>query len=167
VLGGGDWGTFKAWWRDVDLPQGGEYRYIGSYSVNSWVNYMKADRGDRKKEWFWKNTQGIRNANSIPVFADCTWMDGWVRHTDSPPTYADEFGWGNKGTTDEMKHFCINRHNAFINSLFMDWTVRKVGLKELWTLKWHRAFETAGPWTRAGGVTPSDWPEWMRGFKDY
>jgi hypothetical protein len=46
-------------------------------------------------------------------------------------------------------------------------TVRKVGLKELWTLKWHRTFDTANAWTGAGGVQPGDWPEWMRSFKDY
>jgi len=45
--------------------------------------------------------------------------------------------------------------------------VRKVGLKELWTLQWHRAFNVAGPWTKAGGVLPENWPEWMRTFKDY
>jgi len=44
---------------------------------------------------------------------------------------------------------------------------RTVGLKELWTLKWHREFDTAGPWTKAGGVLPGDWPEWLRKFKDY
>jgi hypothetical protein len=49
----------------------------------------------------------------------------------------------------------------------MDWSVRKVGLKELWTLKWYRQFDIANPWTRAGGVKPEDWPEWMRNFKDY
>jgi hypothetical protein len=63
--------------------------------------------------------------------------------------------------------FCINRHDAHINGLFMDWSVRKIGLKELWTLKWHRLFDTAGPWTVAGGVQAEDWPEWMRSFKDY
>ena len=62
---------------------------------------------------------------------------------------------------------CINRHNGGVNTLFMDWSVRKVGLKELWTLKWHRSYDTAGPWTLDGGVKPSDWPEWMRKFKDY
>jgi hypothetical protein len=51
--------------------------------------------------------------------------------------------------------------------VFLDWSVRKVGLKELWTLKWDREFDTAGPWTKAGGVRPGDWPEWMRRFKDY
>jgi hypothetical protein len=45
--------------------------------------------------------------------------------------------------------------------------VRKVGLKEFWTLKWNQDFNTAGPWTKAGGVQPKDWPHWMRKFKDY
>jgi prepilin-type processing-associated H-X9-DG protein len=66
-----------------------------------------------------------------------------------------------------MDCFCINRHTGYSNALFMDWSVRKVGIKELWTLKWHREFDTQGPWTRAGGVQPSDWPPWMRNFRDY
>jgi hypothetical protein len=45
--------------------------------------------------------------------------------------------------------------------------VRRVGLKELWLLKWHPLFDTAGPWTKAGGVQREDWPPWMRRFKDY
>jgi hypothetical protein len=45
--------------------------------------------------------------------------------------------------------------------------VRKTGLKELWTLKWHLQFDTANAWTKAGGAQPEDWPEWMRSFKDY
>jgi hypothetical protein len=46
-------------------------------------------------------------------------------------------------------------------------SVRPVGLKELWTLRWSPDFDTAGRWTLAGGVKPEDWPQWMRGFKDY
>ncbi len=61
----------------------------------------------------------------------------------------------------------MNRHNGYVGGLFLDWSVRKVGLKELWTLKWHDQFDRAGKWTRAGGVQPEDWPKWMRGFKDY
>jgi prepilin-type processing-associated H-X9-DG protein len=79
----------------------------------------------------------------------------------------DDFGYGDKGTTNEINHFVINRHNGFINLLFMDWSARHIGLKENWTLKWHHAFNTSGPWTKAGGVQPSDWPEWLRRFKDY
>ncbi|MHC4518891.1 MAG: hypothetical protein ACYTAS_09910 [Planctomycetota bacterium] len=66
-----------------------------------------------------------------------------------------------------MAHFCVHRHRGSINGVFMDWSVRKVGLKELWTLKWHREYDTAGPWTKAGGALPADWPEWMRGFRNY
>ncbi len=67
-----------------------------------------------------------------------------------------------------MKRFCMNRHSGGMTNLaFVDWTVRKVGLKELWTLKWYRDSNTAGPWTTAGLVQPSDWPQWMRRLKDY
>ncbi len=141
---------------------------------------MTKDRGARLKEWFWKSVQTVNATYNVPVCGTAIlavdhglearatrWHDAWPRDTDSPPAYPDEFGWGDKGTTDEMKHFCINRHSAFVNFLFMDWSTRPVGLKELWTLKWHRAFNTAGPWTKAGGVAPADWPDWMRGFKDY
>ena len=34
-------------------------------------------------------------------------------------------------------------------------------------MKWKEDFNTANEWTKAGGVQPEDWPEWMRGFKDY
>ena len=64
-------------------------------------------------------------------------------------------------------NFCINRHDGRVNGLFLDGAVREVGLKELWTLKWCPDFNTAGPWTRAGGVQPQDWPKWMRNLKDY
>jgi len=49
----------------------------------------------------------------------------------------------------------------------VDGSARKVGLKESWTLKWYRLFNTPGPWTKAGGVRPEDWPRWMRPFKEY
>ena len=35
-----------------------------------------------------------------------------------------------------MMPICINRHDAGISIAFCDASVRKVGLKELWTLKW-------------------------------
>ncbi len=70
-----------------------------------------------------------------------------------------------------IQYFCINRHHGAINALFMDFSVRKIGLKELWTLRWNvsqdMGYFTQHPWTRAGGVLPEDWPPWMRSFKDY
>ena len=78
----------------------------------------------------------------------------------NPPALTEN---GSGGADD----VCINRHNGGVNMAFADGHVRKVGLKELWTLKWAPHFDTANQWTRAGGVQPDDWPEWMRGFKGY
>ena len=176
-----DFGTFKAAWRDMDLPGGGVHRYNFSYSINSWTNSMTHDRGARLMEWFWKRpddlgcvdypnrTRNSKSASSnlVPVFADSTWHDGWPRHDDAPMLTKDGFFITDQGTSGEMNHFCIDRHKGFINFLFMDWSVRKVGLKELWTLKWHLSFITAGPYTKAGGARPEDWPVWLRSYKDY
>ncbi len=176
-----DWGTFKAAVRTMATPEGGSFRYVFSYCINSWTNYMHGDRGARLEQWFWKNVQnnttvipdtrqieGRRvSPNNIPVLGDGTWHDAWPRHTDSPSQTMDAFGIMDQGTSGEMNHFCIDRHNGFINMLYMDWSTRNTGLKELWTLKWHRSYVTAGPWTRAGGVMPGDWPRWLQRYKDY
>ena len=58
-----------------------------------------------------------------------------------------------------MARSCVNRHIGFINMSFADWSARKVGLKELWTLKWHRSFNTES-------LAPV-WPDWMSRFQDY
>jgi prepilin-type N-terminal cleavage/methylation domain-containing protein/prepilin-type processing-associated H-X9-DG protein len=98
-----------------------------------------------------------RGQANIPVILDSPERMGMHRSTPRPPM-RDGSG---------LQTFCINRHNGHVNSLFLDWSVRRVGLKELWTLKWDDEYDTAGPWTKAGGIQPEDWPSWMRGFKDY
>ncbi|MFC1635073.1 type II secretion system protein [Planctomycetota bacterium] len=167
-----DWGTYKA----ASLDS-----YVFSYGINSWTNSVQADRGDRMVEWFWKNVQNTTtvipdtrqtggrpiSTNTIPVFGDSTWYDAWPRHTDAPSQTMDAFGIGDRGTSGEMNHFCIDRHNGFVNLVFLDWSARSVGLKELWTLKWNRAYVTNGPWTKAGGARPEDWPVWLRLYKDF
>ena len=161
-------GSKASWERTVETPEGGKILVISSYNINSWTNDMTADRDHRKEIWFWKSVQSVRSSSNIPVLADGTWNDGWPFPNDDPPAYDGEFGgYDGSAKTDEMKHFCISRHGEYINGLFMDWSVRKIGLKELWTLKWHRGFDLNGPWTVAGGVEADDWPEWMRDFKDY
>jgi len=84
-------------------------------------------------------------------------------HTAGPPQVK-----GIDLATNEWNLIFIDRHTGYINCVFADFhTVRKVGLKELWNLKWHQNFDTAGPWTKAGGADPTDWPDWMTSFKDY
>jgi len=166
------WGPFASWeWRGFALryPPGMVVDLVGSYNINSWTNYMIRDRGHRPVENFWKNADSIKSPARVPVFLDGTLSDAWPWSYDLPPETDGAWGGlGDAGTTNEMDHFCINRHlHGTINGLFADWSVRPIGLKELWMLKWHRAFNTAGPWTKAGDVQASDWPQWMRRFKDY
>jgi len=104
----------------------------------------------------------LRVSPTMPVLVDCTspWADAF--HRDWPPEYEGEYS-----AIQDIKYFCTNRHEAHVNGLFLNASVRKIGLKELWILDWSPRFDTAGPWTTAGGVEPGDWPKWMRGFKDY
>ena len=99
----------------------------------------------------------------IAVLMDGLRFDLFPIESDGPPQDETDYWQGES----RMKRVCINRHHAFICSSFADGSARKVGLKELWTLKWHRNFATNGPWTLAGGVPANDWPGWMRSFSDY
>jgi prepilin-type N-terminal cleavage/methylation domain-containing protein/prepilin-type processing-associated H-X9-DG protein len=130
----------------------------GSYGVNNWAPFLTTDYSEFPDSW--ENTYHKGTAD-IPVLLDCAVGKSNPDDTDQPPPM-EEYWLG-----PNMSGFCIDRHDGGINVLFMDASVRKVGLKELWTLKWHQGFNTANKWTSAGGVQPSDWPKWMRKFKDY
>jgi prepilin-type N-terminal cleavage/methylation domain-containing protein/prepilin-type processing-associated H-X9-DG protein len=132
--------TFEAWKITSPPPP-----FRGSYGFNVTAFPKSID------------TYFSRGQANVPVILDSPARMGVHRSTDQPP----------RRDGPGIPTFCINRHNGYINGLFMDWSVRKIGLKELWTLKWDDQFDTSGRWTKAGGVQPDDWPKWMRGFKDY
>jgi prepilin-type processing-associated H-X9-DG protein len=153
--------TFTAWRRD-DFYSPSQSN-VGSYGINSWLNNNTTIISYTQQ--YWRNVRGIEGKNKIPVLLDSTWYRALPREIDQPPLYDGELVM--TGSYNEMKKFCINRHNGGVNGLFMDWSARKIGLKELWTFQWYRNYITWGPWTRAGGVRPEDWPQWMRNFKEY
>ncbi|MCK4885893.1 MAG: type II secretion system protein [Planctomycetes bacterium] len=142
--------TFEPWsWKDS----------YGSYGINGFVcNPEEAVYGEDEDYW---RTIFVRKGANIPIVADALWVDNWPKDSDTPPPTEGEYIYV------DTSSFCINRHNDYVNSLFLDSSVRKVGLKELWTLKWHRNFDTTGQWTKAGGVQTDDWPQWMRRLSDY
>ncbi len=141
----------------------------GSYGLNGFVcdPWPEGNPGPITYATLWV-TSHVKGPGNVPVLTDCRYSSVWPEDTDPPPEYEDlhpPYKWA--AFDGHMWRVCIDRHNGGINGLFMDWSVRKVGLKELWTLKWHREFDTANDWTKAGGAHPEDWPEWMRRFKDY
>ena len=156
---------FSAWVYN-EHPSWGTF--AGSYGANAWhwllfIRPLPPKSTIGTKAW---RSWAVKSASIVPLFFDAIHAGASLDTShDPPPQYddmyaPDEFEW-------PACTVCINRHGGGVNNLFMDWSVRKVGLKELWTLKWHREFDTAGPWTKAGGVQPEDWPKWMRKFKDY
>ncbi len=145
--------------------------YIGSYGPNGWMCNLSANRdgiwGRNGRSDYWR-TPNVQGAYNIPMFTGMWWVDSWPRHTDPPADYTGgSLGIHGTANVDEMQRVCVDRHDGFQSSLFCDWSVRKVGLKELWTMKWNRSFNINGPWTKAGGVAPEDWPRWISRFKDY
>jgi len=154
-------------------PTGASEDYFkSSYGVNNYVYDHKDPDGDgllwgREISFHWKRSD-VKGASQIPLFLDCfrwgghprDWRydhpfddaDGAHGYTPLPQTLT-EFQNGCQ-TSHEMRRFCLDRHNGHINALFLDMSIRQVGLKHLWELKWHKNFDTQG--------FRGTWPNWMR-----
>jgi len=150
--------TFEAW--EITSPSP---TFRGSYGLNrdlfDTFHFTTGLPVRARFRFRGKDTYSIKGKDNVPVLLDCSnWSGEHDMFPPEPPAFESMTMW---------QPFCINRHNGYVNGLFLDWSARKVGLKELWTLKWNDEYDTANIWTRAGGVQPDDWPEWMRNFKDY
>lgn len=146
---GGDketsWGYLSA---SNQRPEG----TYGSYGINEWVQVPRdATVVGKPAAPFWR-TPMVRGAAQIPLFMDSWFFGGWPDDTDTPPTY-DGHKWD--GDTDSMNRFCIDRHQQGINVVFLDYSVRKVWLKDLWRIRWSRRFDTS---------RLVNWPDWMAHF---
>ena len=149
--------TFEAW--EITSPSP---RFCGSYGLNrdlfDTFRFMTGLPIRARFRFRGRDTYVIKGKDNVPVLLDCPNWSGEHDMFPGPPPFDNMTMW---------QPFCINRHSGYVNGLFLDWSARKIGLKELWTLKWNDEYDTANIWTRAGGVQPDDWPEWMRNFKDY
>ena len=159
------WGsTFTSWGKVPGWDAGGQRTvgYYGSYGVNGYIYVPVGTVYGKAPERFWR-TINVKGGNNIPMFLDCYFWCGWPDDDDTPPEYD-----GHQLRPDEnaMNRFCLNRHEGNTNAIFMDYHVQKVGLKQLWAVRWSRDFNLVNPWTIAGGVLPADWPDWMSSFKD-
>jgi len=148
------------------MYNGEQQQMKGSYGINGWV--VNPDPGEEPHQergtpdFFWRGPS-VAGAGYVPLFTEAKRYNGMPLHTDTPPA-TNGADWDNAA---QMGRFCMDRHDGFAGCLFLDFSARKVGLKEMWTLKWHRKYQQAGSWTMAGGVQSTDWPEWMQSFKDY
>jgi prepilin-type N-terminal cleavage/methylation domain-containing protein len=151
---GGD--AFTSWGKcslDNNRPEG----TYGSYGINEWVEVPgEATVCGKPAEFFWK-TPDVKGASQIPLFLDCWFFGGWPDDTDTAPA-TDGRESRLSGDGDSMGRFCINRHQAAINGVFLDNSVTRIGLKSLWRQKWSKRFNVNG----LGPV----WPKWMAQMKE-
>ncbi len=154
------WPPYAGWChleggRDWYQVQADEY---GSYGINYWATNPLDEKTWPPPENYWRSIN-VRNTANIPLFLDSLWIGRWTDHTDFPPENIYDYG---GPPMPGMKDFCIDRHGGgTLNGLFMDFSVARIGVKQLWKLQWHREFDVDG------GPTKQEWPEWMRRFKDY
>ena len=143
-----------------------QYKFNGSYGASNWCGWDKGPDLANTDDSLWIHPMH-KNSDNIPVFMDCYHYYVAPLYVDAPPKFNGEIPsivhfspWGGGHNPDAMKSVCIDRHRGSINVLFVDFGTRRVGLKELWELKWHKTWNDYGN-------SPPVWPYWMRNFKDY
>ena len=159
-------GIFTTWgiFHNDSGPGTGDNGVNGSYAINGYLLKIQGStyEGGVAASDGWSNFNTMRNASEIPLMIEALRFDLWPLPTQAP-AQQEEAAWSG----NNMGRTCINRHKGFVCSSFADGSARKVGLKELWTLKWSQVFNTSGPFTMAGGVSGDDWPEWLRRYPDF
>jgi len=154
---------YAAWDMEYLEPEWFPYYFIngqgayGSYGKNEWITNSSTNTSSPTWEYFYR-TVYIANASEVPVFGDCSWMGGFPTVADDPALTRFH------GPIDghEVNRWNLDRHGKAVNMLFLDWSARKVGLRELWMLKWSRQEGWGDTDIVPDPEEPSDWPEWMR-----
>lgn len=130
-----------AWLNTTDA---GNY-FEGSYGVNLWIAKEPGDPN------YW-GTPYARRVSRTPLLTCNQWKDMEPYAIDEPLDYETDI-W-TSGPTNEMRRACVKRHAPYnVYVLFLDFSVGKSTIKEIWRLKWHRNWPADAP-------LPV-WPDWM------
>jgi len=157
-----DWAwDIRGWYSQVPT------QWIGSYGKNAWVAHFRSGGwlGADTQRNFWHNTVDVDRPDIVPLIADSAWFHPLPLHSDSPPPVRDLIDSGGFG--NNMWFIAMDRHLEGVDVGFFDGSAHSIGLKGLWSLKWHPLWNLENRWTSAGGVRAGDWPAWMRNFQDY
>jgi prepilin-type N-terminal cleavage/methylation domain-containing protein len=156
-----NWGPFPA-----DTTGTGKKWYdslaTGSYAFNEWCADVPANAVENW--WNLGMEKAIRKltvsgAYNIPLVGDSAFVDTAVRAGDKAPPTEDDFSecyWHPQA----LGYYCMARHKNGINMVFVDMGARAVGVRELWTLRWHKGYNT--------GIAPANaWPPWLQEFPEF
>ncbi len=131
--------------------------FSSSYGINCWVynplSTISNVQGRPTKD-HWRCIGGISKPTQTPLFLDSMWRGTGPGHgakTLEPPAYNGE--WIDAGA--EIRHVAIKRHRDGINAAFADHSVRYVPVTTLWSLQWHRSYDTQS-------AAAIQFPAWMQ-----
>ena len=147
--------SFNTWQGGTYDWEGVRVEYYGSYGISSCLANTKSDSPDSRSPDQWRRDD-VKGGGNIPLVLDAQWYTGYPWFTNNPPEY-EGARW--RTPVQQMGLFCIPRHGETVNVIFVDRSVRSVGLKELWLLKWCRNYSIP----RARGSEP-DWEGWGTGW---
>lgn len=125
---------------------------VSGYAVNDWLGSLGINSGEEQ----WKKIQS-KNANDIPMVLDGGWYSGAPYDFSIPPQNPDDKV-QSQSNLDAMDRFVFSRHRGGTHSVFMDMSVRRVSVKGLWGLKWHRTFDLSNDANRNPNYP---WPAWI------
>ena len=148
--------------------------FYGSVGINKMVYNVNNDFASRAGGDFgsrvWRTAKGMGGANLVPLVFDCAMTGISWGQAGLPPAIEGDMDSVPVVTTDggENGSACLNRHGnnseGITQMCFLDFSVRKVGLKEMWTLHWDKSWQ-ADQITYP--VRNIKWPDWMVKFKNY
>ena len=165
---GGDMGTFIAWGKhgnpnlwEGSIPSWSQDGMYGSYGINGWA-HNPPDNGsytisDADKKKYWRKKNNVSNASSVPLMSDAMWDGTTPEPHDDPPAeyeYLDDPAYNS--SCDDMWIYMMARHKKRTQMLFVDLSVEKVGIKSLWSKKWHSEWQSRN----------INWPNWMEQFPE-
>lgn len=142
---------FRAWGTEIN-----GVKHTNSYAINNWIYDLRPgvnnvwEMGQAKRRSWRTNKHSA--GYMVPLFLE-GWRWGGAVESRSEPAPPDE-----ESRYEGMGRFCIDRHRGSINACFMDGSVSKVGLKQLWDQKWHKEYNMNNPLPQ--------WPEWMQKYHD-
>jgi prepilin-type N-terminal cleavage/methylation domain-containing protein len=163
-------GEFTAWGRYGEpgfnggvIPPWAQKGQYGSYSVNGWA-HNPLDVGvpgtyntsSTWRDYYWRKISAAKSPSTVPLMGDGMWDGANPLDTDQPATTRGTQTSNNAVGSPGLSVYCLDRHNGGPNWVFMDAGARKVGMKELWRLKWNTRWVTHTP----------TWPDWMHNYPD-
>ena len=108
----------------------------GGFGINGWL-YSTHGGGTTlgRDPWFAKVTR-VKYPGQTPVFADCTWVDGWPSEHEQLTPGLRGVGAHVPGGSNSTARFGIARHGKAINMALVDGHVQKVPLEDLHQYYW-------------------------------